>query len=213
MELCAGFQRDHKPPKDEKELIVYCELLGPELAKLHKVGAGYVGAVRNLSQSTQEAINSTTNHKPQPNTCTQLGPHIIRKIALAYSSSLGCTWHNVPIDHMAAVGGPDRQGAIEQLRAINPLYCRHTSSERLGSRLGILPLYIKLWCCLIRPLAQWEDHPEFHALVSSETGHQALNQYADDYRKANQYWPSPALVFEALLGSPARAARAQQNQQ
>ena len=60
---------------------------------------------------------------------------------------------------------------------------------------------------MVRPLALWEDNPRFSDLVATEVGHAELIHSANTYRSIHQYWPSPAQVFESVLGPPTLAAK------
>lgn len=113
---------------------------------------------------------------------------------------------------LADIGGPDKQGALEQLRKFNPILYRSTNANRLGQQLGIPPQLIACWCCLVRPLTLWEDAEQFQWLVGTAAGHVALTEVANEYQALNGYWPSPAWVFEKMLGTPTTAARALQRQ-
>lgn len=216
IQICADFDKDHPAPHNEEELIVYCRALRPVLATLHKVGSGYVGTVLNLSRPAQMSLHTACSMQHCQCLCKSScaclpGPHILRKILLAHSCNLKCQWR-VPIKVIADICGPDMQGALEQLKHINPYFYKTSKAQKLGVRLGIQPPLIALMCCIVRPLALWEDHARFPELVGTAAGHQILNGVACAYRADHQYCPSPALVFEQLLGSPTAAARARERQ-
>jgi hypothetical protein len=140
-------------------------------------------------------------------TCSP-GPHIIRKIALGHSSDLNCQWR-VRIQVLAHIAGPDKQGALAQLKHINPHLYKTSFANRLGDRLGgIAPQFISCWCCMVRPLLLWEDHARYPALVGTDAGHSELMFCAKKFRTDTGYWPSPAWVLERLLGPPSPAAKA-----
>jgi len=134
------------------------------------------------------------------------GPHIIRKIALGHSINMNCKWQ-VPIKLLAAIGGPDMQGTMEQLKVTHHYFYTTAKVNRLWEWLGIHPMLIYCYCCMVRPLALWEDNPDFPGLVGSDDGHRRLICSAKAYRAAHNFWPSPAQVFETLLGPPTTTAR------
>ena len=106
------------------------------------------------------------------------------------------------------MAGPDMQGAMEGFKVANPYIYHHATINRLARLLGVHPLMILCHCCMVRPLIQLESHPDFRNLVN-DSGCQKLFSWAETYRLAHKYWPSPALVFETLLGPPATDAREQ----
>jgi len=113
----------------------------------------------------------------------------------------------VPISFLAAIGGPDMQGTMEQLKVTNPYFYSTAKVNRLWEWLGIHPILIYCCCCLVRPLTRWEDNPDFPDLVGSDDGRRRLMCSAKTYRAAHNFWPSPAQVFESLLGPPTTIAR------
>ena len=125
---------------------------------------------------------------------------------MAYSTKLKFAWR-VPIKALAIFSGSDSASPLEQFRKGNRHYYAKGRASMLGGHLGIAPQLICCWCYMVRPLALWEHHPEFHALVDTAIGNYKLNHCADIYRAATNYWPSPAWVFEKLLGPPIPPAR------
>jgi hypothetical protein len=134
------------------------------------------------------------------------GPHILRKITLGHLSSIKRDW-TIDIASLADIAGPDMQGALQQLQRTNPYFYRNAKVNRLSFLLGVHPLMIFCHCCMVRPLDLWKDHDEFTRLVYSDAGHHKLKNCANTYKGANGHWPSPAQVFETLLGPPTTAAR------
>jgi DNA-binding transcriptional regulator YdaS (Cro superfamily) len=120
---------------------------------------------------------------------------------MGHSAQLQCRWR-VGISVLETVGGPDMQGALVSLKDTRRHLYRTCKADRLGNLLGIHPLYIACWCCMVRPLAAWEQDPRFEELTSTLEGHKQLKLCATQYRKANKFWPSPYHMFVSLLGAP-----------
>ena len=83
----------------------------------------------------------------------------------------------------------------------------HGRADRLSKQMGVEPLFISCWCGLVQQLDLWVGNSLFTDLVDTADGHRKIICCANKYRKATNYWPSPAWVFEKLLGPPTPLGR------
>ena len=124
---------------------------------------------------------------------------------LGLGTKVPCVWRQKVRD-LAPLMGPDKQGALDQMRRMYPRHYDVSQANVLGQKLGVHPMYITCWCCMVRPLAKWDGHPRFNHLSSTDDGHAELLTCAKEYRKYHKFWPTPAWVFEKVLGPPSQEA-------